>query len=125
MTLGRKRKGSDEKLLLALACGATVEAATRQAGLSVRSVYRRLDDAAFQRRLRGLRAQMLERAGGMLTAAALESAKALLELQKPGVQDAVRLGAARAVLELGIKIRELVDIEQRLALVEEQIARAA
>jgi hypothetical protein len=34
----------------------------------------------------------------------------------------VRLGAARAVLELGIKFRELADLEARLAELGQQLA---
>ena len=33
----------------------------------------------------------------------------------------VRLGAARAVLEIGLKVREVADIEQRLATLEERL----
>jgi transcriptional regulator of acetoin/glycerol metabolism len=38
---GRKRKG-DAELVLALACGASPENAAQKAGLSRRTVYRRL-----------------------------------------------------------------------------------
>jgi hypothetical protein len=46
-------------------------------------------------------------------------------LQKDSVPPAVRLGAARAVLELGIKIRELVDLETRIAALEQQAGLGA
>ncbi|MGQ7361748.1 helix-turn-helix domain-containing protein, partial [Streptococcus suis] len=39
-----RRKRSEEGLILALACGATVEAAARQCGLHERTVYRRLKE---------------------------------------------------------------------------------
>jgi len=38
----RGRKNADQLLLMALACGATVEAAARSAGISQATVYRRL-----------------------------------------------------------------------------------
>jgi hypothetical protein len=44
----------------------------------------------------------------------------LLALQKAPTPPAVRLGAARAVLELGIKVRELADLETRIAVLEQQ-----
>ncbi|MCI0702330.1 MAG: hypothetical protein L0241_14705 [Planctomycetia bacterium] len=56
----------------------------------------------------------------MLTAAANQSVSTLLALQKESVPAPVRLGAARAVLELGIKVRELVDLETRIAALEAQ-----
>jgi DNA-binding NarL/FixJ family response regulator len=45
------RKKNEDTLLLALACGATVEAAARQCDLTERTVYRRLSDADFKARL--------------------------------------------------------------------------
>ena len=110
----------DEGVVLALACGATVEGAARQAKVSDRTIYRRLKDPAFRARVSEARAEMVTRASGMLTAAAGESVRTLLALQKESVTPAVRLGAARAVLELGLKIRELVELEGRIAALEQQ-----
>ena len=42
-------------------------------------------------------------------------------MQKPGTPPATRLGAARAVLEIGLKIREIVELETRIAALEEQL----
>jgi hypothetical protein len=118
----KKQTKADSTLLLALACGATVEAAARQAGLSERTVYRRLADPAYRQRLQALRADMVQRASGALTAAATEAVRTLLALQKDSVAAAVRLGAARAILEIGIKMREVADLEGRIAALEEQLA---
>ena len=117
-----QRKRNEDPLLLALACGATVEAAARQCGLSDRTVYRRLQDGEFKRRLEAVRADMVQRSAGMLTAAAGEAVRTLLALQKESAPAAVRLGAARAVLELGVKLRQLVELEQRVAELEELVA---
>lgn len=119
---GPQRKKSEDPLLLALACGATVEAAARQCGLSDRTVYRRLQDPEFKRKLENVRADMTQRSAGMLTAAAGEAVRTLLSLQKDAIPAAVRLGAARAVLEIGIKLRQMVEIEQRLTELEVQVA---
>jgi hypothetical protein len=115
-----QRKKNEDALLLALACGATVEAAARQCDLSDRTIYRRLKDAAFRTRLQDLRSDMVRRTAGMLTAAASAAVTTLLSLQKDSVPPAVRLGAARAVLELGVKVRELADLETRIAALEAQ-----
>ena len=116
------KKHADQRLLLALACGATVENAARQAGVSESTAYRRLADPEFRQGLQKLRADMTERSAAMLTAAGMEAVKTLLALQQNSTPPAVRLGAARAVLEMGIKLREIADIEQRLAALEEQMA---
>jgi hypothetical protein len=114
------RKGVDASLLLSLACGATVENAARKAGVGERTVYRRLTDPEFHRQLEGLRAEMVQRTAAMLTAASMEAVKTLVALLDPSVLAAVRLGAARSVLELGARLRESAELEQRITALEEQ-----
>ena len=119
----KPRKKAEDALLLALACGASVDQAARQCSLSTRTVYRRLADSAFRQQLQALRADLVQRTAGALTAAATEAVRTLLELQKPSAPPAVRLGAARSVLELGLKLREAADLEERLAALEESLAQ--
>ena len=119
------RRNADESLLMALACGATVDNAARQAGISKRTAYRRLADPAFGRRLQQMRGDMVSRTAGTLTAAAGEAVRTLLELMKNPTSSAVRLGAARAVLEIGMKLREMADLEARLAALEQRIGANA
>jgi transposase-like protein len=119
--VAEQRKKNEDALLLALACGATVEAAARQCGLTDRTIYRRLSEPAFKDRLQALRTDMVARAAGMLTAAAGEAVRTLLQLQKEAPAT-VRLGAARAVLELGMKLREVADLEARMAALEARLA---
>jgi hypothetical protein len=118
----RGKKDIDDKLLMALACGATVEAAARTVGVSDRTVYRRLKDPAFHKRLQDMRADMVQRTAGALTAAGAEAVRALLALLKEATPAAVRLGAARTVIELGLKMREHVELEGRVQALEEQLA---
>ena len=115
---GNGRKNADQALMLALACGATVESAARKSGVSDSTVYRRLRDPGFQRELAKLQSEMVQRATAMLTASTLEAAKTLLALQDPSMPPAVRLGAARAVVDFGVKMRQLVELEERLAAME-------
>lgn len=118
---GPTRKKADGALLMALACGATVESAARKAGLGERTAYRRLADPAFQEQLASLRFETVQRTAAMLCAASLEAVKTLVSLQEPSVPAAVRLGAARSILELGAKLREIVELEQRLTAVERKM----
>ena len=119
------RHSADDSLLMALACGATVENAARQAGVSPRTAYRRLADASFRQRLQTLRGDMVSRTSGTLTAAAGEAVRTLLELLKNPTSSAVRLGAARAVLELGMKLREVAELEARLTVLEQHLGENA
>jgi hypothetical protein len=109
---------TDTKLVLALACGATAEQAARQNGVHVRTVYRRHKDPAFRQEVQAVRTDMVQRAAATMTAAAQEAVKTLVLLQGASNPAPVRLGAARSVLEIGIKLREAADLEQRLAALE-------
>jgi hypothetical protein len=115
------RKNADEALVLALACGATVEQAALKAGVSPRTAHRRLADPAFRSRVQAARDDLVQRTSGMLTASGGEGVKTLLALLKDGVPAAARLGAARALLELGLKVREAADLAQRVAALEAQL----
>jgi AcrR family transcriptional regulator len=118
----RGRRQADQLLLVALACGATVEAAAQKAGLSQATVYRRLRDPEFKKRIQDVQSDMVKRASGTLTAAGMEAIKTLLALlQSSSTPAGVRLGAARAVLELGGKLRDSVELEERLRSLEERV----
>jgi type II secretory pathway component PulF len=116
------RRNVDHNLLTALACGATVEAAARSAGISESTVYRRLRQPAFSQRLQEVRADMVQRTSAMLTASGMEAVKTLLALQQASTPASVRLGAARAILEIGLKVREVADLERRLSALEQQLS---
>ena len=116
------RRNADDVLLMTLACGATAEAAAQKAGVSRATVQRRLLDPRFRARLQEVRSDMVARAAGALTAASTEAIKTLLALQQSTIPHAVRLGAARSILEIGIKMREVADLEERLTSLEQQTA---
>jgi hypothetical protein len=120
--MARAKKHTDEALLVALACGATVENAARTAGISARTAQRRLAEPGFRKRLQELRTDMAQRTGSMLTAAGMEAVKTLISLQDGAIAAPVRLGAARTVLEFGIKLRESNELVERIAALEAQAA---
>jgi hypothetical protein len=100
----------------------SVETAAQKAGTSVRTVYRRLADPAFQAQVNEVRADMQRRAAAMLTAAAMAAIKTFTTLQESAQSESVRLGAARSIIELGCKLREMVEITERLAQLEARMA---
>jgi hypothetical protein len=118
--VGRKRK-ADAGLILALACGASPESAAEKAQVSRRTVYRRLAEPEFRAQVETMRTEMVQRVAGMLTAAGLGSVKTFAQLQESAVSEAVRLGAARAIVELGCKVRESVELARRLTKLEIQL----
>ncbi|QDU23607.1 hypothetical protein [Urbifossiella limnaea] len=119
--MAAQRKKNDDAVVLALACGATVEAAAKQGGVSERTVYTRLRDPEFQKRVKEARTDLVRRSAGLLSAASGEAVQTLLALMKESAPPSVRLGAAKAVLELGIKVRELAELEAELRELEANI----
>jgi HEAT repeat protein len=115
-----RRKGNDA-LMLALAAGQTVRDAAGAAGVGERTAKRRLADPAFRHQLSELRAAMVERALGKMADGMAEAADTLRQLLH-AKSEPVRLGAARSILELGNRLREAVELEQRLAELEERLA---
>lgn len=118
--LQRGRRRTDDVLLMSLACGATAEAAAQKADVGVATVYRRLKDSDFMDRLQKIRADIVQRMVGSLTAAGMEAIKTLVSLMQASNPGSVRLGAARAVLELGTKLRDSVELEKRIAVLEKR-----
>jgi hypothetical protein len=115
------KRQADFRLLTAFACGATVEQAAAKTGLSESTVYRRLKDPEFVRQLQAMKSEMVQRTAAALTAAAMEGVKTLMELLKPVNTGPTRLGAAKAILEVGVKLRELAELEDRLAALEARV----
>jgi hypothetical protein len=116
----RGRRTTDDVLLAALACGATWEAAAQKAGVSKATVQRRLKNPEFCQRLQDIGTDTVKRATATLTTCMTEAIKTLLMLTATSIPHAVRLGAARSILDIAVKLREVTDLEERLAALEER-----
>jgi hypothetical protein len=114
------RKNADDALALRLAAGETLATATAGARVSERTAARRLADPIFRRRVAELRAEMVSRALGTMADGMADAAATLRKLLN-AESESVRLGACRALLELGVKLRESVALEERLAALERQV----
>jgi hypothetical protein len=111
-----RRKGYDA-LALALAGGKTVRDAAQSAGIGERTATRRVADPDFRRRIAELQAEMVGRALGKMAEGMTEAADTLRALLN-SEGESVRLGAARSILELANKLREAVELDERLAALE-------
>jgi hypothetical protein len=114
---GRRKGGA--ALVLALARGLSVAKAAESAGLSERTVHRRLQDPGFRQQINEVRATLVERAAGRL-AGGMTAAAATLTKLLTARSETVRLGSARALLELAVKIRESVELESRILALEQR-----
>ncbi len=120
MPAGRKQKDCPE-LIRALACGASPEAAAQRAGVSARTVYRRLADPAFRAAVGRARAELVDRAVGMSAAGALASIKRLTVLQDSAASEAVQASAARSLIDAHCKLRQVAEQQARIEALEAQV----
>ena len=118
------RKRVETVLVTALANGATVTSAAVQAGVSERTVYRRLQDPAFEALIQAMQDETLQRAGALLTAATLTAVQSLVALQAENMPPSVRRAAAHDSLDNTLRIRATIDIEKRLLVLETGVTDA-
>ena len=108
-----------EAAALALASGCTLREAARESGAGERTIKTWMATrSGFTQRITELRAEMTSRALGRLVDGMVSAADTLGYLCRKGKSEMVRLSAARAVLELGNKLRETVELEERIAALE-------
>jgi hypothetical protein len=108
-----------EAAALALAAGHPLRVVAKQSGAGERTIKTwtaTIPD--FSQRVTQLRAEMTSRALGRLADSMASAAETLGFLSRKGKSEMVRLSAARAILELGNKLRESVEMEERIASLE-------
>jgi hypothetical protein len=118
------RVGRDAALIEALARGATHAAAARAAGMSERTVRRRLEDPVFRARVEARRQELFDEAAARIVSAADRAATTLVELLE-AESEAVRLRAAQALLADARATVSLASLESKLTLLEEHLALIA
>ena len=116
---GKGRRNADDSLALAVAGGRTLRDAAADVGIGERTAARRWADTAFRRRVTTLRGEMMARALGKIADGMADAADVRRKLLKAKSEN-VRLAACRAILELGTKLRDSVDVEERLQALERE-----
>jgi hypothetical protein len=117
---GNGRRNADDALALALAGGATLRDAAAAVGIGERTATRRWADATFRLRVSEMRGDMVARALGKMADGMSEAADVLRKLLA-AESESVRLGAVRSLVELYLKMRESVELEQRLTDLEQRL----
>jgi transposase-like protein len=110
-----------EAAALALARGLTFAGAALEVGVSERTLYRWREDKTFSGRIHQIRADLFAQAAGKLSQLAGKAAERLGELVDSD-NPAVALGACRTVLEAGLRLREALDLEERLTALESHLS---
>lgn len=111
----------DTGFILAVAAGLPVAEAARRAGISRRTASRRLADPAVKASIARARGAMLDSALGRLTAQSARAADRLGALMNAS-DEAVALRAARSILELTLKLRDALELVERIEALEAMTA---
>jgi hypothetical protein len=103
--------------VLALAQGQTNGQAAAEAGVSGRTILRWLDDDDFRREVDDARTALLRLAVGRLAAASTQAVDTLVDALDSEKGQA-RVLAARTLLDACLKLRESLELEERIAALE-------
>jgi len=113
---GRRR----DEIIAALLSTPNLEAAAKACHLSPVTLWRRLQQPDFSEAYAAARRQAVQAAVGALQQASGLAVQTLVELtSNRGTPDYVRITAARSILEFAFKGAELLDLEIRVAQLEE------
>lgn len=104
-----------------IARGDTTKDAAVAAGYSARHVGRLLMKPRVQDRVKMRRLEILDEATSMLLDADRLAVETLKELMGQTSPPAVRLGAAKATIDLSIKLRENLDLALRVEVLEREL----
>ena len=94
------RHNADSALVAALAAGFTYSDAGAAAGVSERTVRRRMTDPQFRSQVEAARTDLVSRAVGLAADSVVEAVETLRTLMVSAEGESVRLGAARALLQV-------------------------
>lgn len=112
----------EPKAALALASGSSMIDAARAAGISERTVRRRLTKPEYRMEISRLRARLLDAAVGKLVAETTDAVETLSDLLN-ATSEHVRLGAAKAILDFGLSLQEALETQTRITTLEELYVR--
>ena len=111
------RDSANDRLAAELAAGRTVREAATAARVAERTAHRRQADTAFREKVADLRARMVSAAAGRLADGMTGAANVLRE-QLGSTDEHLRHRSAVKLIELGLKVAELTELERRVSELE-------
>ncbi len=113
-----------EAALVALLAHGTVEGAYEAAGVSKVTMWRFMQDAAFQARYRAMRRQLVDAAIAQLQATCTRAVTVLCEVAEDTQASAsARVSAARTIIEQSLRAVEIEDLQERVERLEELLSK--
>ncbi|HMV46680.1 MAG TPA: hypothetical protein PLD20_13930 [Blastocatellia bacterium] len=111
-----------QRAIEALLTEPTTRAAAAAAEVSEATIWRWLAEPEFSIAYRAARGRLLESTLTALQSASVDAVVCLREiLNDKTAQVSARVSAAKSVLELGLKAREVLEVEERLAYLEKAL----
>lgn len=114
-----------EAAIIALLNMPTIAGAAKRAGISEATLWRWLQMESFQQRYQEAKSQAFGAALGRLQQATGEAVEVLREVAADPIfsTPSSRVSAARAILELAIKVKEAEDLEARIVQIEKMLQK--
>lgn len=111
---------NDERLIAALLSCPSVRAASEETGIAERTIYKRLRRAEFRERFDACRQEIITNACMSLQGRMNDAIQCITDTMNDERQPAaVRLRAAKCIIEYGLRAYEMTDILPRLEALEE------
>src|SRR4051794_40393365 len=99
---GHGKRANDELVVVALATGSTYAEAAHSAGVSKSTVRRRMTEPEFRARVYEERRELVDSLRARLLQAAPSAIESLASLAASATSDAVRVRAAREIVDLAL-----------------------
>lgn len=113
-----------EIAIVALLTSPSVGAAAKAAKVSRATIYRWLEDQDFRARLKERRSAVLESAIESIKACTSKAVETLADLMD-SQDERIRRLASKDMVDYGLRVKEVQSLEDRLAIMEEQLNECA
>ena len=110
-----------DKAAALLASGLTIRATAKKTGVTERTIHTWRDNPEFIALVVSYQSRMIARSLGKLANAASRAVTTLTDCLQSKESDAVKVRAAVAILDQLIRIREIVNVEERITQLEKRI----
>ena len=116
---------SDERMILALLTCKDIQSASNELGITRQSIYNRLQQPAFRRKLQNERQGKFQIANSKLTDKMSEAIETLSSVMNDTeIAPSTRIKSAQILLDICLKTTEQTDIIERIANIEEMLAES-
>jgi hypothetical protein len=119
---GQKLSRKKEQAIAALLSQPSIGGAAKKVGISEKTLFRWLQLDEFQRAYKNARKQVVQHAIAQIQSVMSEAVQTLLKVMSDDTTPASsKVSAARALLDIGFKVVEIEDLENRIEKIEKNL----